>query len=81
MQNSSEALSAWQYDLTEDEIECLYLAAEGREAVEIGVFLSLDRTHAEDLLFSAQAKLGAKNRLHAVSLALTRGILTDRRPQ
>ncbi|MCL6708704.1 LuxR C-terminal-related transcriptional regulator [Pseudomonas sp. R2.Fl] len=78
MQKSSGAEHAFQHNLTEMETECLYLVAEGRQGDEIGAVLSLDRKHTEDLLTSAAAKLGARNRLHAVSIALSRGILQDR---
>jgi DNA-binding HTH domain-containing proteins len=65
-------------NLTETEIECLYLAAEGRRGDAIGDVLSLNGKNAEELLASAELKLGARNRLHAISIALSRGILRDR---
>lgn len=73
MQNPSQPAN-----LTETEIECLYLAAEGRRVDRISDILSLNSKHAEELLASAELKLGARNRLHAISIALSRGILRDR---
>ncbi len=59
--------------LTLTEKACLLMIAEGRTPSEISAFLSLPELDVESLLAAAEKKLGANNRLHAVSIALLKG--------
>ncbi|MBP1851638.1 helix-turn-helix transcriptional regulator [Rhizobium halophytocola] len=68
-------------DLTQEEVDCLQDLAEGSAAPGQARNGSADSRDVDGLLESAQNKLGARNRLHAVSIALRRGIvrgLTDK---
>ena len=62
--------------LTTREIEVLQLVASGHANKEISARLSINeettKTHIKNIL----AKLGAKDRTHAASLALKRGIIS-----
>ena len=62
--------------LTRDEVVCLQHLAEGRPLTTIVFDEDRQRyTSLDGLLESAQRKLSAKNRLHAVSIALRDGIV------
>jgi DNA-binding CsgD family transcriptional regulator len=54
---------------------CLTMIAEGRPLPEIGLLLGVPAFIVENLLSDSERKLGAHNRLHAVSLAMLRGHL------
>ncbi|ATN32395.1 hypothetical protein ACO34A_01030 [Rhizobium sp. ACO-34A] len=61
--------------LSRPEIQCLTLVAEGKRLLDICNHLVLAEIQVEDLLQSAQQKLGARNRMHAVSLAMLAGAI------
>lgn len=56
--------------LSDMERRVLMLVAEGTPLPEISVTLEISDLEAERLLFSAEEKLGARNRLHAITLVL-----------
>lgn len=62
-----------QPHLTARERECLQLAAEGLSAKEIGQRIARSEATVVMHLNAAGRKLGARNRLHAVTLALRSG--------
>jgi DNA-binding NarL/FixJ family response regulator len=62
--------------LSEREIEVLKLVATGNSNKEIGERLSITEHTAKAHLKRIVAKLGANDRTHAVTLALSRGVLT-----
>ncbi len=59
--------------LSPSEKTCLLMVAEGRTLPEIGLSLGLTDSAVETLLSATEEKLGAHNRLHAVSIAMLRG--------
>jgi LuxR family transcriptional regulator len=59
--------------LTSLEKDVLQMIAEGHVHEDIGRTLSLSETEIEHLLETAEEKLGAKNRLHAVTIAVLNG--------
>lgn len=61
--------------LDESETICLRLTANGKGLLDIAAALDMPVPHAEVILLRAEQKLGANNRLHAVSLAMRYGIL------
>jgi ATP/maltotriose-dependent transcriptional regulator MalT len=58
--------------LTRGELVSLALVANGFRAEEI---LSVSDKEMETLLFCVEQKLGAKNRLHAVAIAVSQGLI------
>ncbi|MCO6184791.1 LuxR C-terminal-related transcriptional regulator [Rhizobium sp. L1K21] len=63
-------------ELTRSEAKCLALVAEGASVDAISVELTLTPSEIEVLLFCAQQKLKADNLLQAVSIALSKGIIS-----
>jgi len=63
-------------DLSLTEKNCLQLVAEGRSVREVGDDLALSMADVEALLSVAEGKLGARNRLHAISVALRKGAIS-----
>lgn len=61
--------------LSQMELIGLTLAANGYRAQEIGERLNVNETEIESVLFSAERKLGAKNRLHAIAKATSKGLI------
>lgn len=59
--------------LTDAEVKCLTMLAEGKRPLDICNLLVLPETEVEGMLTSAERKLGASNRLHAVSMAILMG--------
>jgi DNA-binding CsgD family transcriptional regulator len=53
----------------------LALAANGYRAKEIAALIAVSEREIELLLFCAERKLGAKNRLHAVTIAVSQGLI------
>jgi DNA-binding NarL/FixJ family response regulator len=66
--------------ISEREVEVLRLVAAGNSNKEIGARLLITEHTAKAHMKRIIAKLGAKDRTHAVTLALSRGILTDTVP-
>ncbi|MGV8937991.1 MAG: LuxR C-terminal-related transcriptional regulator [Allorhizobium sp.] len=63
------------HNLTDREIKCLSLVAVGETVACIAAVMSLPEGEIDGALVQAGRKLGARNRLHAVSLALSQGLL------
>jgi DNA-binding CsgD family transcriptional regulator len=64
-----------EIELTSMEIDCLKLAANGHRATQISRQLSVSEQDIEILLYCAERKLGAMNRLHAIGLAVSQGLI------
>ena len=65
-------------ELTPREVQVLRLAANGRSNAEIGHELFLAENTIKSHLARAYKKLGARDRAHAIALALQQGVLTLR---
>ena len=63
------------FSLTRMELVGLTLAANGYRAKDIATRIGVGEREMETLLFCAQRKLGAKNRLHAVTIAVSQGLI------
>lgn len=61
--------------LTDDEKAYLAMAAEGMHPSVIAKNLEKSEDDVQDALASARQKLGATNLLHAISIALLKGII------
>ncbi len=61
--------------LDPNELEALKLFANGRTADEIATALSVSKSMAQHYLRVAARKLGARNRVHAVALAVRMGLV------
>lgn len=61
--------------LTRMELVGLTLAANGYQGSEIAARLQLSDKEIETLLFCAERKLGAKNRLQAIAVAISQGLI------
>ena len=63
------------FSLTRMELVGLTLAANGYQSGEIATRLNVGEREIETLLFCAERKLGAKNRLHAITIAAGQGLI------
>jgi DNA-binding CsgD family transcriptional regulator len=61
--------------LDELEIEALTLFASGKTADEMAVALGMSKSIALHYLRVAARKLGARNRVHAVAIAIQKGLI------
>ena len=61
--------------LTTMELQCLGLAANGVRAQEIAQRLRASEKEVDILLYCAERKLGARNRLNAVGIAVSMGLI------
>jgi DNA-binding CsgD family transcriptional regulator len=61
--------------LTDREIRCLQLVAEGMRSEEAANVTALSPIEVNQALLSAQEKLEASNLMHAVSLAMLIGLI------
>ena len=61
--------------LTHLELVGLTLAANGYHGSKIATRLHVSNKEIETVLFCAEQKLGAKNRLHAVAIAASQGLI------
>jgi DNA-binding CsgD family transcriptional regulator len=68
--------SATDSPLTRRELDCLLLLAQGRRNAEIGKSLEISVPTVEMHLKNARLKLGARTRVHAVAIAVARGLVT-----
>ena len=68
------AKSEWSAHLTERELEIVQWIARGRANKEIGEILSLSENTVKNHVKSILSKLNAKDRTHAVTEALKRGL-------
>ncbi len=66
--------------LTEREIRCLQLVAEGKRYDEAANELGLSREDVNEALIIAQEKLEASNLMHAVSIAMLIGVIDHSDP-
>ena len=64
-----------EIELTSMEIDCLKLAANGHRSTHIGQELSVSEKEIEIILYCAERKLGARNRLHAIGIAVSQGLI------
>jgi DNA-binding CsgD family transcriptional regulator len=58
-----------------DELEALRLFANGKTADEIAIALSVSKSIGQHYLRVAARKLGARNRVHAVAIAIQKGLI------
>lgn len=63
------------FDLTHLELIGLTLAANGLAVCEIASRLSVSEAEIEQALLGAERKLGAGNRLHAITVAIQQGVI------
>jgi DNA-binding CsgD family transcriptional regulator len=63
------------FNLTYAELTCLKLTANGLRTLEISAALKAGEQEVDGILTSAQSKLGARNRLHAVGIAVSQGLI------
>jgi DNA-binding CsgD family transcriptional regulator len=76
MQRSMKLSSSGSnFELTQMEITCLKLTANGLKPSEISSALKKDIEEIETHLNNAERKLGARNRLHAVGIAVSQGLI------
>jgi DNA-binding CsgD family transcriptional regulator len=61
--------------LTRTELVGLKLAANGNSARDIARRMGVSEREMETLFFCAERKLRAKNRLHAVAIAVSQGLI------
>jgi len=61
--------------LDDKELEALRLFANGRTADEMAVALDVSKSMAQHYLRVAARKLGARNRVHAVAIAVELGLV------
>lgn len=57
------------------ELEALALFASGKSAEEIAITLGVSKSMAMHYLRVAARKLGARNRVHAVAIAVRKGLI------
>ena len=65
-----------QRALDDNELEALTLFANGKSADEIAAALKVSQGMAHHYLRVAARKLGARNRVHAVAVAVRNGLIT-----
>jgi LuxR family transcriptional regulator len=61
--------------LDQNELEALRLFANGRSADEIAIVLEVSKSMALHYLRVAARKLGGRNRVHAVAIAVHSGLI------
>lgn len=61
--------------VTISERACLLMVAEGRSLPEISKLMKLSQRAVEGMLCEVEKKLHARNRLHAVCVAMLKGII------
>ena len=57
------------------EIRCLSLVANGKSVAGMRTDVAATEREVDILLFCAQRKLGAANRMHAVAMGISRGLI------
>jgi two-component system, NarL family, response regulator len=70
-----QTTSTKAFDLTRLELIGLTLAANGLNAFETASRLSVSEAEIEAALSSAELKLGAGNRMHAITVAIQQGLI------
>lgn len=76
--SSMRPAAAASATLTSREIECLRLAALGRTVAETGDVLGITSRTVEFHLKNVTEKLGAANKIHAVAIAISHGLVSLR---
>jgi DNA-binding CsgD family transcriptional regulator len=71
-------IAARQWDLTEREHRVLRLIADGKDTDEIAAELHYAERTVKNIAHDVLLKLGARNRAHAVAIALEQGVLVPR---
>jgi DNA-binding NarL/FixJ family response regulator len=66
---------SWRYRLTPREIEILELLHQGLSSREIGARLGIRRKTVDTYVGHVVGKLGVRNRVEAVAVAIERGLL------
>jgi DNA-binding CsgD family transcriptional regulator len=74
-QGLKRPLSVPEEALGKLELIALTLAAHGYEPAAIATRLDLARDEVEALLINAERKLGAENRMHAITIAARTGLI------
>ena len=62
-------------ELTQRHIECLRWAAEGKTAAEIAIILGLSNHTVGHHLLEARRRLGTKNGVHTIAVAIRTGLI------
>lgn len=75
--NRAEDFLSLAQTLSRSELRCLSLTASGHDVDSVARKMSLARREIELLLYCAERKLKAENRLHAVSIALLLGLVDE----
>ena len=63
------------FALSSLELDCLKLAANGFRVNEIASEMNISAREVENQFYEAERKLGAKNRLHAIGIAVSQGLI------
>lgn len=63
------------HSLTTLELRCLTMVASGRPVNGFRAQLGVTESEADIILYCAQRKLGAANRMHAVARGISRGLI------
>lgn len=63
------------HGLTLLELRCLSLVASGKSVARIRSHVRATDREVDILLFCAQRKLGAANRMHAVAMGISQGLI------
>ena len=71
----NQSIETRDFPLTRMELTSLTLVANGFRPAEICIQLNLSEKEIEILLCCAERKLGAKNRLHAIGIAVGQGMI------
>lgn len=72
---SKQSADTKPLDLTRLELIALTLTANGLDAAQIAARLGQSDAEVEDALSEAERKLGAANRMHAVTIAVRKGLI------
>jgi len=64
--------------LDKNELETLTLFANGKSAEEIAASLKVSKSSVRNYLIVAARKLGARNRAHAVAIAVRSGLIRSK---
>lgn len=70
-----QTADASDYNLTRLELIGLTLVANGLRVEEVARRINVSEREIETLLFCAERKLGAKNRLNAIAIAVQQGLI------
>lgn len=71
----NQTANANDYNLTRLELIGLTLVANGLRVEEVARRINVSEREIETLLFCAERKLGAENRLNAIAIAVQQGLI------